>query len=324
MDPIPVQSLYSRMGQLPTVMEPTPIWEDQVSNNDQYISDYQPGSPSPRYGTPFTGASGGRSNYSMAESPGDNDDYDSRRVSLSIADVFKFKEARNSQLQVTQPSTIQGPSPMEDLTDSFSQLKTAGPQQDAEQRRMMMSTDTMGTIEGINAGSVADMSLGTMNSSTFSLFGGRGNDSINMVGWNGDGSSGSGSSGQQHKPSFLDIPSNQDKVVDPSLASSGLTAHSGSSTIRTPSSRSNMTAYAMDSTTSLFNDSTLFRSTGSVNIDGAIEAVRRQVQSEYASMTSLPRPTDLHGGDSSNLDRLGDSSLSMLRKAFSDDDIGGL
>ena len=112
--------------------------------------------------------------------------------------------------------------------DSFSQMKTSETQSELEQRRMMMSTETMGTIEGIPPGSVADMSIGTMNSSTFSLFGGKGNDSSNMAGWSGSGSSGSGSNGQQQlpKPSYLDIKS------DPSLTSSGLTVLSGASAMR--------------------------------------------------------------------------------------------
>ena len=324
-DPIPFPSAYVRLGPLQTVMEPSPIWEEHHQEEDfqqqqppmvpsRQYSDYQLGTPSSRIGT-YPAGLGAHGNNSMAEIPADEDIHDNRRVSLSIADVFKFKEARVIQ-QGTQSNT--GTAPMDDLMDSFNQMKTSETQGDLEQRRMMMSTETMGTIEGVPQGSVADMSIGTMNSSTFSLFGGKGNDSGNMAGWSASGSSGSGSNGQQQqqpKPSFLDIKS------DPSLTSSGLTMHSVSSVVPTPSGRSQNMGTAMESSTSLFNDSTLFRS-GDFSINGAIDAVRRQVDSEYPSLASLPQPSDLNG-DSTNLDRLGDSSMSILRKAFSEDDIGG-
>lgn len=250
------------------------------------------------------GAAGAANNYSMAEVPPAQDQYgsESRRISLSIDDIFKFKEARK-QNSTGQPGAHLGTS-MDDLTDSFSQMKTSGNQGAG---RMMMSADTMGTIEGIPAGGVADMSLGTLDSSTFSLFG-KGNDSMNMGGWSGEGSSGSGS----NKPSFLDVPSSSAKVPhvnpDPSLASSGLT---GSSSIRTPSSKSVMEA----SSATLFSES--HRSAGSISINGAIDAVRRQVESEYPSIGTLPRAVDEIQENPDNLEeRMGDSSLSLLKKVL--------
>jgi hypothetical protein len=45
---------------------------------------------------------------------------------------------------------------------------------ESERNRMLASTDTMGTIEPIGVGSMADMSFATMNSSTFSIY--RGNE----------------------------------------------------------------------------------------------------------------------------------------------------
>jgi hypothetical protein len=62
---------------------------------------------------------------------------------------------------------------MDDLMDSFTKMKTITNLD--EQKRMMASAETMGTIEHLPDGSINDMSLG---SSTFSFF--RGNDSMLM------------------------------------------------------------------------------------------------------------------------------------------------
>jgi len=337
-EPIPVQSydriVPQKLQQQPqqVSVEPTPLWEGAdlqpsvVSsmqpplqyNYEQPPVHHQQQVASKNVHEAPTSAAGLNNNYNMAEIPPNDEQFgnESRRISLSIADVFKFKEARKQNSAMGPPGVHQSNS-MEELTDSFNQMKTPGNQgggADPEQRRLMMSTDTMGTIEGIPAGGVGDMSIGTMDSSTFSLYG-KGNDSMNMGGWNADGSSGSGSN--HNKPSFLDIPSSNVKVPhlnpDPSLTSSGLT---GSTSIRTPSSKSAM----MESNASLFNDSALFRSTGSVSINGAIDAVRRQVESEYPSMGTLPRTVDEIHENPDNMDeRMGDSTLSLLKKVFPED-----
>lgn len=62
---------------------------------------------------------------------------------------------------------------MSELMDSFRAAKL-GP--DETSKKLMASTDTMGTIEQYNTGSYAEMSMNTMNSSTFSFM--KGDDSM--------------------------------------------------------------------------------------------------------------------------------------------------
>jgi hypothetical protein len=65
---------------------------------------------------------------------------------------------------------------MDDMLDSFSRSKISNENNDVQNKRYNASTETMGTIEPIGTGSVADMSFATMNSSTFSFY--KGNDSL--------------------------------------------------------------------------------------------------------------------------------------------------
>ena len=60
---------------------------------------------------------------------------------------------------------------MTEMVDSFSKMSTGNPTERSMQQ-MNMSQETMGTIEHMATGSVADMSIGTMGNSTFSIFSG--------------------------------------------------------------------------------------------------------------------------------------------------------
>jgi len=247
------------------------------------------------------------------------------RPSISVQDVFQ--SSNNSTPQMEKSVSMEDPAPqmekstsMEDLLGSFSQLKTSGVGVESEQRRMMASTDTMGTIEGINVNSVADMSLG---SSTFSLFG-KGNESL-TGGFHdvlGHFSSGSESNKSNNKPVLQGVPpsasaanNNNSKLPsrlnpDPNLAGSSLTtATAGSSRLSTTSSSGSSSKMALDSmgssTSLLFGggDSGLWKSAGSIN--GAIDAVRRQVEAEYPSVGNLPRCDEQldDNSDSNNVER---------------------
>ena len=259
-----------------------------------------------------------------------------QRPSISIQDVFQ--SSNNSTPQMEKSVSMEDPAPqmekstsMEDLLGSFSQLKTSGVGVESEQRRMMASTDTMGTIEGINPNSVADMSLG---SSTFSLFG-KGNESLTGVFHDvGHFSSGSESNKSNNKPVLPGVPTsasaannNNSKLPsrinpDPNLAGSTLTtATAGSSRLSTTSSSGSSSKMALDSmgssTSLLFGggDSGLWKSAGSIN--GAIDAVRRQVEAEYPSVGNLPRCDEQvdDNSDSNNVERnssMGVSSVSSM------------
>lgn len=108
--------------------------------------------------------------------PADNDPYlESRRGSMTMTDLARYHRRRD-RYQASEDN-------MSVVMDSFSKMRTTNDgdvqqqqhQQQQHQRKMYASSDTMGTIEPIGMGSMADMSFATMNSSTFSVF--RGNES---------------------------------------------------------------------------------------------------------------------------------------------------
>ena len=96
-------------------------------------------------------------------------DVENRRGSISINDLMRMHRLRERGFD---RSSERHSMEMDDLLDSFSKSRISHD----EQKRMYASSETMGTIEPMSAGSVADMSLGTINSSTFSFH--KGNDSI--------------------------------------------------------------------------------------------------------------------------------------------------
>ena len=97
-----------------------------------------------------------------------------RQGSMNMADLTKSSQGGGQQQQQQQQHLPV--MEMHELMDSFSKMKTGGGATGDETKKMHASIETMGTIEHINPGSIADMSLGTMGSSTFSLF--RGNESL--------------------------------------------------------------------------------------------------------------------------------------------------
>lgn len=95
---------------------------------------------------------------------------ESRRGSISIHDLMKMQRLREKG---SDRGSDRQSMDMDELLDSFSKSKIS---QEELNKKLSASSETMGTIEPIGAGSAADMSFATMNSSTFSFL--KGNDSV--------------------------------------------------------------------------------------------------------------------------------------------------
>lgn len=111
-------------------------------------------------------------------------EFDPRRESISINDLRNVELMRSSNNHRSLD--------MDDLMDSFSRSKIST--EGSEQRKMLASSETMGTIENLASESIADMSFGTMNSSTLSFAKGPDAMQQSTTGF----SYGSGNSGQVH------------------------------------------------------------------------------------------------------------------------------
>lgn len=234
----------------------------------------------------------------MAELPNEDDvAFDSRRASMTMSDLMKVHmrdvqghNNNNNHHNRGGTNSMQQTTSMDDMMDSFSQMRTgaaAGGYHDYDQRRMMASTETMGTIEPL--GSVADMSLGTMGSSTFSLF--RGGDSLAVLDEGG-------------------APSSLVTGVHSSPAAS-------SSATTLGNSRSSKSSYESASSLSfadaLFDGNRRKSSSLSASINGMLSEVRRQVESEYP--TSVAPLTEEASGEL-DMEEMGGSSISVLKRAF--------
>jgi hypothetical protein len=271
------------------------------------------------------------SNYSMAEIPTDEVGTfrrrESHRASITVSDLMKDYTNRKKLLAGGTPDSnsgstnsgssngnnhmssgnkyrrAQSPS-MDDLMGSFSRMKTGGMgSAELEQRRMMASSDTMGTIEQL--GSVADMSLATMGSSTFSLF--RGNESMLLH----EESGGRPADGILGGNFGMSSPSNS-------------TSNNGAMSSATTMGSSRSSKNSFESTTSFSLDAlhdSKMKSSSLMNssINGIISEVRRQVESEYPSMSTLPKSM----GDTQDelaLDAMGHSSISALKTAYEEEE----
>ena len=131
----------------------------------------------------------------LAHLPPEAEPIVNRRESMTLGELAQDHSKRHQNQKSME---------MSDLVDSFNRARI-----DPDgTRKLYESTETMGTIEPIGDRSIADMSIGTMNSSTFSFM--KGNDS--MFGPGGFGSEGdSKQSGQwndkqSHQPEgFIDF-----------------------------------------------------------------------------------------------------------------------
>lgn len=98
------------------------------------------------------------------------DEPNNRRFSMTMTELAYHHGRR---MQPSQPSmNMSEDMMMSGMMDSFSKTKVS----DEARNRFYASTETMGTIEPIGIGSMADMSVAALDSSTFSFF--RGNESI--------------------------------------------------------------------------------------------------------------------------------------------------
>jgi hypothetical protein len=248
-------------------------------------------------------------NYSMAQLP--HEDFDQRRTSMTIKDLelardrvrTSFLQQSLSLQQATQPLATTS---MDEMMDSFSQIKMGpggGPTGNAsseydsmQQRRMMASTETMGTIEPL--GSVADMSL-MMGSSTFSLFRAA-NDSVAVM---------------------------EDSLTPADLlggTQSNVSSNGTSSRNSKTSSDSSSLHFSSDANFFSFGETAggTRRKSSSVSnsINGLISDVRRQVEDEEGSppLATLPRTIGVMAETTDELDSMNESSLSAIQRVFED------
>jgi hypothetical protein len=246
-------------------------------------------------------------NYSMAEIPADDveevfqDRNKAARRRSSDYTKFNSKDGntsiRMSQLFRGSMSGIGGSSAMDELMDSFNQMRTGD--EAALNRRFMASTETMGTIEPM--GSVADMSLGTMNSSTFSLF--RGNESVTL------------SDESSHHLSLLGSTGN----------------HASSSTATRSSKFSNESSTSLNITEmyDLSKSKKFVDSNNSSSLNGMITDIRKQVDSEFSQQqhhhhyqphqhqTHMFMPRSAIGTvEETSSDEMGDSSQDVFKSVL--------
>jgi hypothetical protein len=243
-------------------------------------------------------------NYSMAQLP--PEDFDQRRTSMTVQDLELARDRVRSSFQqslslqqATQPLATTS---MDEMMDSFSQIKmgAGGPTGNSsadydslQQRRMMASTETMGTIEPL--GSVADMSL-MMGSSTFSLFRAN-NDSVAVM-------------EESLTPAdLLGAP-----------RSSNTSSNGASSRNSKTSSDSSSLHFSSDALFSFGGDGNYRRKSSSVSnsINGLISDVRRQVEDVEGSapLATLPRTIGVMVETPDELDSMNESSLSSVQRVL--------
>ena len=227
------------------------------------------------------------SNYSMAQLPHEEVTFDQRR-SMTVKDLELARDRVRSSFSQSlslQQATQTSSSLMEEMMDSFTQIKMGGPE-DA-QRRMMASTETMGTIEPL--GSVADMSL--MGSSTFSLFRAGGNDSVAVM---------------------------EDSLHPADLLQGAQRSQSNISSNGT--SRNSKTTSSSDSSLhfsdNFFGEGSRRKSSSiSTSINGLISDVRRQLDDE--GLATLPRTIGVMVETPDEMvESMHESSLSAMKTAF--------
>lgn len=266
-----------------------------------------------------------------------------RAGSLTMNDLAKVHYSRGQRGYQNQASEDMM---MSSLADSFGKLKAID-----EQKNMAASTDTMGTIEAIGAGSLADMSLASINSSTFSLF--KGNES--MVGTSVDKFSPGTSSGDR---SDLTHDGDQHEITKPALGRdiSGASTNMSMSGLTSGGSRRSSTMSSLPSGASRrlssesiisvgdlsrgkrVNTNTTPSSTCGPDTAGAVAAGTSVATTEFMTagipevtehessaeveasrtMDAQPRPIGQMKAqpDDLNLEAMGSSSMSILKAAF--------
>lgn len=246
------------------------------------------------------------SQFNLSEMNNDSEEFDSRRSSMTMSDLMKIhmkdhKHKIQHQGQLPQTPQQRPPNHVDEIMDSFSQMRTgsgSGSSQESEHRKMMASTETMGTIEAM--GSVADVSMATMGSSIFSVF--KGGDSLAVL--------------DEEEPLNMKSSPAADNV---SSTLGGITPESG----RGGSKNQYESTTSLTFAEALFDTNRRTSSSLSASINGMLSDVRRQVESEYPSTVSLlPRSvaTLEKSPDDLAIATMGASSLSMLKSAFTEED----
>ena len=238
------------------------------------------------------------SNLSMAQIPQDDGGPTtrSRRGSLHI-DELSNPQGQRRQQQQTQPLELH------DLMDSFSKMSTGN----LVEKKFQGSTDTMGTIEHINPGSIADMSLGTIGSSTFSLF--RGNESLaaldDKIAQTAEGDA----EGKDVPPNSPAAPNRESSMhFGASFANGNNSSRGDSMTFSTVWADSRRGHKSTSSSSGMLTGDSGFSSK-----DGASS---RDGGASRDGLSFQPRPVTLMEEQPSNLEQLGASSMSVLKAAM--------
>jgi hypothetical protein len=225
---------------------------------------------------------------SLAEIPDIDVIFENRRGSMTVGEVFK-NDPRFKRVDPTMS--------MDELMDSFQQMNTAS--DDSALRKMMMSAETMGTIEPM--GSMADMSMGTVGS-TFSLFGAsKGNESKDLLGVQHSGMNSSESTDESGKKQSTE----RDPRID--------FQQRGRESLQSDASISISEVWGGRRKSSSLSGA-------STSINGAIDAIRKEVDSEHGLPRTLKESTAEGLEAIQSMEGIGmeSSDLSILKATFPD------
>lgn len=289
-----------------------PAQQSHIPEDDSILA-HLPPSVMAQFGQDSSLDNGSNHELSMAHIPDDMP----RRGSMTMGDLAKWHNRRNGS-GGRGPDTVytqhQSDAQMSGLLDSFSKMQTKD-----EHRKMYASTETMGTIEPIGVGSMADMSLATMESSMFSFY--KGNESTLET---------SGSYQDKGSPTrvYAEVP-----ATAPEPAVSG--GYSGSvpaaSNLDSKGSLSNVSkSWFMSDSSFTVADASASRRRSNMGAAGHQSSMMTSAifeNNEYdpppaeistSTASVQPRPLRLmeEQPDELNLDQFGNSSMSILKAAF--------
>lgn len=173
---IPSRSQYRRrtIHVMPQLEETMPISNEDMMAFNQLLLQQQQRLLSCQQSVSHPQFSHGNENTELRRNSLSKND-DNRRISITVSDLMNDHVRRTS----SSHSDNHNPDTMDDLLDSFNAMSTAtgiSQKEREEQRNLMNSQQTMGTIEQL--GSVADMSLATIDGSLFSTYGGTNNNIV--------------------------------------------------------------------------------------------------------------------------------------------------
>ena len=242
------------------------------------------------------------SNHSDDSMAGLYSEYNNRgankRASLTIEDLQGFNPKLFGKTHAGKSSDVE----VDELSTSFSNMKTVQEEEQASVPNMMMlaSTETMGTID--NLGSIADMSI---TSSTLSIFDRQGSSTTDR-----DGLASRHVTYTQQETTPSSIPPVDNNSGSTTISSRNNSRH-GSSV------KSRMSRQSGESTNSSISFDGLFdNSTSKKSIDGTFASVRKQVDQELypRSVAILEESTD----EDPFVPIMGQSSIDVMKQVLDD------